>query len=567
MKNRLVLALVLAGLAAGIGLLWFEDSPSINPADTGKAEQRPQVEAKEPRLLFGPGKRDAAAQISARDPGGPGAATKQAQTNRRAAAHVSASEPREPAGADHAAWDFLDDEEEPAEPEELVIGGLVQDEEGRPQPNIEVLAERIGDADGAPVVVESALEGVQSIFSDFLGAFLFRDLEDGEYRVSLAKVEGIAPAETRVRVGTLNANLVLVVLRDVRVYGTVSSTDGKPIKDVRVVADPKARSAHTGSGGEYELDVQWRGTDAMYTILFQHEGFRQQRIRISPTDLDEPAGDFQLDVVMEPLKRLTSVAGTLTDTKGNPVGGETLHLLTSHLRTWYRAQSDPRGNFRFEDIEPGKDHILRIRPASRYKNKDINPLVVPDGGLRLDIVLEPIDGGELFGWMIDQDGNPIPGFTLTLRSSMATAQSVSVVGDQQGYFSVEGFPVGGAIFRTNSYPVLLVQGIRVSAEPEEPVTVVLDIGRQLLQGRVIDRFGEPVAAASITLGWAFSHDGLRSSSTRQTASDQNGNFVFTDLGPDLHAMEVSAAGFSTAVRTVDVGPDTNEIVVELEEAY
>jgi hypothetical protein len=32
-------------------------------------------------------------------------------------------------------------------------------------------------------------------------------------------------------------------------------------------------------------------------------------------------------------------------------------------------------------------------------------------------------------------------------------------------------------------------------------------------------------------------------------------------------MEVSAAGFSTAVRNVDVGPNPNEIVVELEEAY
>ena len=139
------------------------------------------------------------------------------------------------------------------------------------------------------------------------------------------------------------------------------------------------------------------------------------------------------------------------------------------------------------------------------------------------------------------------------------------MGDQQGFFSVEGFPVGGALFRTNSYPVLTVQGIRVSAEPEEPVTVILDTGRHVLQGRVIDGFGEPVAAASITLGWAFRDNGLRSSSTRQTTADQNGNFVFTGLGPGLHTMQVSAAGFSTAVLTIDVGADPNEIVVELEE--
>ncbi len=180
-------------------------------------------------------------------------------------------------------------------------------------------------------------------------------------------------------------------------------------------------------------------------------------------------------------------------------------------------------------------------------------------------MLELIDEGELSGWMIDLDGQPVPGFSLTLRSTMATAQSVSVVSDQQGFFSVEGFPVGGALFRTNSYPVLTVRGIHVSPEPEEPVTVILDTGRYVLQGRVIDGFGEPVAESSITLGWAFRDNGLRSSSTRKTTTDHNGNFFFTGLGPDLHALQVSAAGFSTVVHTIDVGADPNEIVVELEE--
>jgi len=167
--------------------------------------------------------------------------------------------------------------------------------------------------------------------------------------------------------------------------------------------------------------------------------------------------------------------------------------------------------------------------------------------------------------MIDLDGNPIPGFSLTLHSTVATGQSVSVVSDQQGFFSVAGFLVGGAMLRTNSYPVLMVRGLRVSPEPEEPVTVILDTGRHVLQGRVIDGFGEPVAGSSITLDWAFRDNSLRSSSTRITTTDPNGNFFFTSLGPDLHAMQVSAEGFSTAVHTIDVGADRNEIVVELEE--
>ena len=556
MKNRFLLALVLAGLAAGIYLLWFEHSPSTEAANTGSAEQRSQLEPEDSRLPVGPGERDAAARMSAR---GPDAAAEQAKSS--AAADDSASKPPKPARVNNDAADLPDDEE----PEQYFIGGHVQDEDGNPQSNIEVVAERIDDSGGATLVVNLAVDNVQSIFTDYDGAFLFSDLEDSEYRVRLAPVAGFAPAQTRVRAGTLNVNLVLVELRDVRVYGTVNSTDGAPIKDVHIVAAPTRRSTSSGSKGEYELDVNWQGNDVMYTVLFQHKGFRQQRIRVNAADLDSLTGDFQLDVSMEPLKRLTSVTGRLTDTKGNPVVGETIHLLTPRMRTWYRAQSDARGNFLFEEVEPGKDHVLQIRPGSRYKNKDINPLLVPDGGLKLDVVLELIDEGELSGWMIDQDGHPIPGFSLTLRSTTATAQSVSVVGDQQGFFSVEDFPVGDALFRTNSYPVLMVQGLRVSAEPEEPVTVILDTGRHVLQGRVIDGFGEPVAAASITLGWAFRDNGLRSSSTRKTTTDQNGNFFFSGLGPDLHALQVSAAGFSIPVLIIDVGIDPGNIVVELEE--
>lgn len=555
MKNRFLPALVLAGLVAIILLLWFDYNPATEPTEMGGAELRSQVEPKEnPRLHPGKGERDVAAQISAWDPDAAAA------VNSFAAADVLASRLLKPAGVDRAAADLPDDEE----PEEFVIGGHVQDEEGEPVSNIEVLAEWIGDANRVPLGVDLTPEQVQSIFTDFTGAFLFGNLQNGDYRLRLAPVAGIAPAEIKVRAGILNANLVAVVLRDVRVYGTVNSTDGAPIKDVHIVAAPAARSTITGSRGEYELDVNWQGNDALYTVLFQHEDFRQQRIRINSADLDDRKGDFQLNVTLEPLKRLVTVAGRLTDTNGSSVSGEILTMVTPQLRTSYQAQSDEYGNFLFKAVEPGKDHQLRIRPASRYKNKDINPLLVPDAGLTLDVVLELIDEGELSGWMIDLDGHAIPGFPLTLRSNMATAKSVSVVSDQQGFFSVQGFPVGDALLRTHSYPILMVQGIHVSADPEEPVTVILDTGKHVLLGRVIDKFGEPVAASIIILNWEFTINGLRNSSTRKTNADQYGNFVFTGLGPDLHALQVSAAGFSTAVHTIDVGTGPHEIVVVLE---
>ena len=552
MKKWLILALVLGGLVASVLLVWVEDDSSTELINEDMGEELSQLEKKAPKLPLDSGRRSSELQDSGKRPD-----SSAEQLNSESLADVSASKPRNSARVDPVDSDFWDDEE----PELFYIGGLVQDEDGNPQSNIEVLVVRLGGSDG----VLPLTKNVQSVFSDFAGAFLFGDLEDGEYLVSLAPVEGIAPSETTVRAGTLNVMLVLVVQWDFRVYGTVSSTDGKPIDDVYIITGPTNLSTTSGSKGEYELNISMRGIKVQHSIYFEHKDFRKQQIRINPEDMDDLSRGFQLNISMEPINKLTTITGSLKDTEGNLVAGETLNILTSQLVTKHRTQSDVNGNFFFDRVEPGKDYKLAIRPRSTYQNKDISPLVVPDSGLELDVVLELTEQGELSGWMIDLDGNPVPRFFLTLHSTIASGQSVSVTGDQQGFFSVESFPVGGAQFRTNSYPVLTVKGMHVSPEPEEPVTVVLDTGLNVLQGQVINRYSEPVAASNITLIWEFRLNGLLNSSIRKTTTDQNGSFVFTGLGPGLHTMRVSTAGFNDAVLTIETGIDSGEILVELEE--
>ncbi|MDH4021258.1 MAG: carboxypeptidase-like regulatory domain-containing protein [Xanthomonadales bacterium] len=552
MKKWLILALVLVGLVAGILLLGVENNPSDDLANSDAGEELAQHEKKTLKLPLDQGDRSSKQKDSVKHP-----SSSAEQVNSNSPSDAPASEPRKSARVGPVDSDFWDDEE----PELFYIGGLVQDEDGIPQPNVEVLVERLSGSDGVLLLAKN----VQSIFTDLDGGFLFGELEDGEYLVRLAPVEGIAPSETTVRAGTLNVRLVLVLQWDFRIYGTVSSTDGKPIDDVQIITSPTTHRTTSGSKGEYELDIAMRGIKFQLSIYFEHEDYRKQRIRINPADLDDLGKGLQLDVEMEPINKLTTVSGNLRDTEGSPVVGEALNILTSRSQTKHRTQSDVNGNYYFERVEPGEDYKLSIRPGSKYRNKDISPLVVPDDGLELDIVLELTEQGELSGWMIDLDGNPVSGFFLTLYSTIASGQSVSVTGDQEGFFSVKDFPIGGALFRTNSYPVLTVKGMYVSPEPEEPVTVVLDTGLNVLQGQVINMFSEPVVASSITLMWDFSLDGVQSASIRKTTTDLNGGFLFTGLGPGLHTMRVSAEGFNDAVLTIETGVNSGEIIVELDE--
>ena len=268
---------------------------------------------------------------------------------------------------------------------------------------------------------------------------------------------------------------------------------------------------------------------------------------------------------MEPLKGLTTVTGRLEDSDGQPVAGEKITIRSQALRTNYRAQSDVKGYFSMEGVEPGRDYRLAVRPKADYRDYQIRQLQIPAEGLQHDIVLEPLNQGEISGFMTDVGGRPIPGVALTLKSKVAIGRSVQVVGDSVGFFTVERFPEGSAVLKSRSYPIFTIQGIRASAEAEEPFAVVLDMGSHALFGRVTTVFGDKVAGAEVSLNWKHVESGVQHYSDRKTTADQNGHFMFTGLGSGVHTLRVKSPGFSVAVITSDVGQGTDNIVVELEE--
>jgi len=444
------------------------------------------------------------------------------------------------------------------------ILGLVQDEDGYPLANIEVLAEPMHPSEPDASRGDSGLAAVQSASTSFDGSFVFENLSDDEYRISTAPIDGFATAQTTARVGELTANLVLMRLQNVQVWGTVNSTEGERIEGVRVFAGPPTSVTDTGPEGDYVLDINIKKKNPQTTVQFRHDGYRDQSVQLSQADLED-LFDFELNVSMEPLKKLTTVTGRLEGPEGQPAAGAKIKLRSPTLRTTYTAQSDVRGQFSMKDVESGRDYRLSVRPKTDYRDYERMQLEVPVGGLQQDIVLEPLNHGALSGFITAVDGRPIPGMALTLKSNVAVGKSVQVVGDNVGFFTVEKFPEGSAVLKSHSYPIFTTQGIRVSSEPEEPVEVVLDMGPHALFGRVTTISGDTVGGAEVFLGWKHNANGVQNYSDRKTTADQNGNFVFTGLGSGEHTIRVNPPGFNTAVMTINIGMDPDNIVVELEE--
>lgn len=554
--KSVLLTLVLVGLSLGVMRVWFVDRSSVDPVRVASESEQAQEAQADSSLLSRHGGRALAAKSSAANikPVSEVKPAHDSATPKTSASRFAQS--RRVKGQDSA---VPDDEQA----EERAILGLVQDEEGYPLANIEVLAVPMRPSEANVSSGDPGLEAARSASTSFDGSFVFENLSDDEYRIRTAPMEGFATAETTVRAGELTVNLVLMRLRDVQVWGIVNSTEGMQIEGVRVFSGPPTSVTDTGPEGDYVLDINIKGNNPQ-TIQFRHKGYRDQSVQLAQEDL-EGLIDYQLDISMEPLERLTTVKGRLEDPDGQPVAGANIKIRSSALRTSYRAESDVGGYFSMEGVEPGRDYRFSVRPKADFRDYERAQLKIPVGGLQHDIVLEPLNQGELSGMMIDVDGNPIPGIALTLRSNVAVGQSVQVVGDNSGFFTVKGFPAGSAVLKSHSYPIFTIQGIRVSSEPEEPVAVLLDVGTHALFGRVTTVSGDHVPGAEVSLGWKFNLDGVQNYSDRKTNADQNGNFMFTGLGSGEHTIRVRSPGFSVAVIKSNVGMEPDTIVVELEE--
>jgi uncharacterized GH25 family protein len=447
-----------------------------------------------------------------------------------------------------------------------IISGVAQTSWGNPIEGIRVTATLREYFRANSSVVRASTKTEYNTTTNANGFFAFRDLPAGIYMVGVADSGFYSAARIEVHTGVKYVDLVLNPQRHAQIRGIVTDTMGRAIEDARIIPIVKGIPARVVSNtdGKFTLAVTVERESGGFPVRVQARGYRETRYEIMESDWTAGSGAI-VNIVMEPLYEFGTVSGSVKDTAGLPAAGEIVRLYSSSLKRNYRAAADQGGEYEFGAVEPADDYQLWVRPVGPYRDFVEANVDVTAGYVRRDIELDTLERGyRLSGRILDQNGRPVPGLTLTMHSKAATGQTRPVTSDAYGQIVVENVPEGELVFESRSMPYYSLTGLQISgSDTEKKVELVINRGRHKLLGKVVGSDGTPVAAPKIVITASKMVGGMQSRSSISTSADADGRFVFTDLSAGQHTITVNAPGYE-GVRLQPVIGSERELVIKLE---
>jgi RNA polymerase sigma-70 factor (ECF subfamily) len=353
----------------------------------------------------------------------------------------------------------------------------------------------------------------------------------------------------------------------VGVKGTVRDVESGPIPHVMVSlsrsTDDGFRDSaygHTNKDGEYEIDGVPPGT---YKLGISGGPIGRTTVTVSAdgteTKPEKPArrvefhernqGELKVEAPGPTVKDITlgklSIEGTVRDAAtGLPVAGVMVNLQSPR---WARTATDERGRFSVASMGPGKYRILLKKEG--YALKFVRDVELrEDEVARVEFTIER--AAKLTIHLKDPDGKPVTGeHWVRFDKAERKGWSSNLRSDAKGVIVSEVVPLGemkisiaGPVWSGDPVEIEIKEG-------ENGVTIPLKrisgTGVRSLSGIVRDKAtGAPVVGARLR---------IQAGLTREAFTDKSGRFVFEDLRPGGHRINVSCDGYGdTTVRSVKV---------------
>lgn len=169
----------------------------------------------------------------------------------------------------------------------------------------------------------------------------------------------------------------------------------------------------------------------------------------------------------------------------------------------------------------------------------------------------PITEGVVFGFVDDDDENPLKGVIVTIQG---TDYSDSAETDEDGYYEFKNLPAGlyTLAYEKDGYETQTKDVELEEGETLELATITLEeIVKGTIYGYVVDIRGKPIESVKLNL------KGIKTGTKTMTSSDADGFFEFEDLSADTYIILAKKKGYKKGKKTVTL-EEGEEIEIEIE---
>ena len=344
--------------------------------------------------------------------------------------------------------------------------------------------------------------GRQEASTDAAGDFIFRDLPDDTYSLSVDVGDPALrdtlyiPADhhrIRVRLSGRDADgLIFKIARASYISGqVVDRKDEKPIAGAQIRLSHFRRTilmptCLSDERGHFKLSGLF--PDLNYTIQCSAPGY----LPVTEDRLTIPSDKPRTDLVIRLTKgNGATISGRVVNRKKQPVDSASVELSTDPMRSAY-AVTDAKGGFTFSNVQPGQARL----GMESYDNIDVRLSVRPGQVIEhLELVVDQeILPGHVSGVLLDQNLRPITTGSIHVQigAQAADNDAAKTQPDQQGRFKCANLPKDkkvNILYRGPSGPRQPTSAKNITV-PTDGLTVIYESKTEgpgiTLRGRIFD---------------------------------------------------------------------------------
>ncbi|MBY0090740.1 carboxypeptidase regulatory-like domain-containing protein [Priestia aryabhattai] len=394
---------------------------------------------------------------------------------------------------------------------------------------------------------------IATIVTDTFGFYEVSNLFPGSYRlIASAQSYGAIVQEANIEAGQETILNFFLPPNPGTIQGTISNRQtGELLSGASIIirqfspTGPIIASLSTDQNGLFVLNNLAPGT---YAVVALDTNFGSQAASVFVES--DVLSTVSISLVSNP----GIVQGTLTNEQtGEPLTNAFVRVLDNNRVIIQEVQTDTNGNYRVEGLAPGEYILIAI--SANFQRESVGFIVASGQTNTVNVALKP-NPGFISGRVTDeQTASPLDGATVQVFPAQSLIPIANAVTDQNGTYKIPGLAPGEYIVVANArnYTRAAVGAI-VIADQTTVADLQLSLNPATISGTATDEQGNPIENATVrvvdqnetVLGTAL--------------TDQNGNYVISNLPPGSQTIIVTAPTFSSQVSGVTLGPGTLENV-------